>query len=63
MGMEEEKDLWRPRLVRQFTEELEPDSTLAVQTKAYQEALDEETRVQEKRRMNIAYQGKDYNEG
>ncbi|KAJ5553328.1 hypothetical protein N7494_002706 [Penicillium frequentans] len=58
MNMDTEQDVWRPGLVRRFTEELEADSTLAIQTKAYQEVLDLDTCVQEKRRMDLVYENK-----
>ncbi|KAL4750922.1 hypothetical protein BDW72DRAFT_203542 [Aspergillus terricola var. indicus] len=45
------------KLVRRFTEELEPTSDLAIQTKRFQKDLDDKIEAQEKRRMDRIYTG------
>ncbi|PYH96948.1 hypothetical protein BO71DRAFT_439210 [Aspergillus ellipticus CBS 707.79] len=50
-----EEDLTRPTLIRRFTEELEPESSLAIQTKLYQDTLDEQQKARDKRRMDGIY--------
>ncbi|KAL2838263.1 hypothetical protein BJY01DRAFT_251062 [Aspergillus pseudoustus] len=43
------------KLVRRFTEELEPSSDLAIQTKRFQQDLDDEVEARDKRRLDRIY--------
>ncbi|KAJ6031076.1 hypothetical protein N7540_001808 [Penicillium herquei] len=46
------EELSQPQLVRRFTSELEDDSDLAIQTKAFQEDMDRQIEIREKMRMD-----------
>lgn len=41
-----------PEIVRRFTDDLEPNSDLAIQTKSYQEGLDAEIEIKERLRLS-----------
>lgn len=45
----------QPEIVRRFTDDLEPDSDLAIQTKSYQEDLDKEVEISDRARFSSVY--------
>jgi hypothetical protein len=45
------------KIVRRFTEELEPASDLAIQTKEFQKRLDDEVESRDRLRMDRIYNG------